>query len=376
MKPANIHIDKICITAQWTHTPTGKPHYFDEDGLGVIPSGSATANQKALKDGGEQAYIKSKGIDDYGVAHQIEIRCCPPLVLQKHNLFGHCVLQDYVFAILELAAARLGLPVSATQRAEWESGDVSITEIHLTANFGCPESAVVPIINAMDAAYTQGKWRSEETSITVHMAKKRRSKNHALTVYSKALQLISMFRTANGGKRPGKYQTMLIDEAYKGIRAEVKLYSAGLKDLGLGVVRNWAQENVTELYFSVLNKYKVALCIQPLLTDDELEVLSNAERKLYTLWLSGATLKDHYCRGSLWKYAKSIGDKVNMNIRGGLPEKLPPVDTGEIFVPENVLPVPEWAIGTEYYSPPARVETTKRDWGISKKAVPDYELED
>lgn len=376
MKPANIHIDKICITAQWAHTPTGKPHYFDEDELGLLPSGSATANQKALKDGGEQAYIKSKGIDDYGVAHMIEIRCCPPLVLQKHNLFGHCVLQDYVVAILELAAARLGLPVSAAQRAEWQSGDVSITEIHLTANFGCPERAVLPIINAMDATYTQGKWRSEETSITVHMAKKRRSKNHALTIYSKALQLISLFRTANGGKGPGKYQSMLIEDARKGVRAEVKLYSAGLKELGLGVVRNWATTDVAELYFSLLNKYKVAHCIQRLLTDDELEVLSNAERKLYTLWLRGAYLEDHYCRTSLWKYAKSIGDKVNIDIRGGLPEKLPPVDTSAIFVPENVLPVPAWAIGTEYYSPPVVVVTPNAAGDISKIPVLDNELED
>jgi hypothetical protein len=376
MKTANIHIDKICITAQLTHKPTGKPHYFDEDDLGLVPSGSATANQQALKDGGEEAYIKSKLIDDNGMAHAIEIRCCPPLVFQNHNLFGHCVLQDYVFAILELAAARLKLPVDADQRAEWQTGDVSITEIHLTANFSCPESNLLPIIDAMDAVYKMGKWRSEPTSITVHMAKKRRSKNHALTIYGKALQLISMFRSANGGKKAGKYQSMLIDEASKGIRAEVKLYSAGLKELGLGIVRNWADVNITELYFSILNKYTVAHCIQRLLTNDELEVLSRAERKLYTLWLNGENLEDHYGRTSLWKYAKAIGDKVNINIRGGLPVKLPPVDTSAIFVPENVLPVPDWAIGTEYYSPPVAVVAVKHLRGINSVPTPDGELDD
>jgi hypothetical protein len=376
MQAANIHIDKICITAQWTHKPTGKPHYFDEDDLGLVPSGSATANQKALKDGGEEAYIKSKLIDDNGVAHAIEIHCCPPLVLQKHNLFGHCVLQDYVFVILELAAARLGLPVDAAQRAEWWNGDVSITEIHLTANFGCPRTAVLPIIEAIDAAYNKGKWRSEETSVTVHGAKKRRSKNHALTIYDKALQLISLFRTANGGKNPGKFQSMLIDEAGKGIRAEVKLYSAGLKELGLSMVRNWADINITELYFNILDKYKVTHCIQRLLSDDELEVLSRGERKLYTLWLTGAKLADHYCRTSLWKYARLIKEKVNIDIRGGLPGKLPPVDTNAIFVPANILPVPAWAIGTEYYSPPLKANLPKHGRGISTVPVPDGELDD
>ena len=376
MKPANIHIDKIRITAQWTHKPTGKVHYFDENVDGLVPSGSATANQKALKDGGEAAYIKSKGIDDNEVAHLIEIHCCPPLVLQKHNLFGHCVLQDYVYSILDLAAKRLDLPVDAAQREEWKKGDVSITEIHLTANFRCPRTAVLPIIDAIDAAYTQGKWRSEPTSITVHGAKRRRSKSHALTVYAKAIQLASVFKTANGSKKLGKYQSLLMEEALKGIRAEVKLYSEELKYLELGRVGNWEGVDVTALYFQFLNKYRVTHCIQKLLTDDEIATLSRGERKIYTLWLSKVNLEDHYCRTSLWKYAKAIEDKVKIDILGRRPDKLPPVETSEIFVPENVLPVPAWALGTEYYSPPCSVALPKRGRGIGNVPIPDGELDD
>lgn len=376
MQAANIHIDKIRITAQWTHKPTGKAHYFDENEDGLVPSGSATANQKALKDGGEAAYIKSKGIDDYGVAHLIEIHCCPPLVLQRHNLFGHCVLQDYVYAILDLATRRLGLPVDSAQREEWRNGGVSITEIHLTANFRCPKTAVLPIIDAIDGAYTKGKWRSEPTSITVQGAKKRRSKSHALTVYAKAIQLASKFKTENRGKKPGKYQSLLIKEADEGIRAEVKLYSEELKYLGLGHVKRWEGIDVTELYFRFLNKYRVNHCIQRLLTEDEIAMLSRGERKIYTLWLSKINLDDHYCRTSLWKYAKAIEDKVKIDIRGRRPEKLSPVETSAIFVPENALPVPAWAIGTEYYAPPLSVGLPKHGRGISSVPIPDGDLED
>lgn len=376
MQAANIHIDKIRITAQWTHKPTGKPHYFDEEEFGLLPSGSATANQKTLKDGGEAAYIKSKGIDEAGMAHLVEIDCCPPLVLQKHNLFGHCVLQDYVYAILDLATKRLGLPVDPAQRTEWRNGGVSITEIHLTANFRCPRAAVLPIIDAIDAAYTKGKWRAEPTSITVQGAKKRRSKSHALTVYDKAIQMASVFRTANRGKKAGKYQSLLIEEAKKGIRAEVKLHSAELKYLNLGYVLRWKDVDVTELYFHFLNKYRVTHCIQRLLTDDEIAMLSRAERKIYTLWLNKVNLEDHYCRTSLWKYARLINEKVAIDIRGGLPEKLPPVDTNAILVPENILPVPAWAIGTQYYSPPLAVATPKRGRGISNVPISDGELDD
>lgn len=357
MQTANIHIDKIRITAQWTHKPTGKPHYFDEEDLGMVPSGSATPNHKTLIDGGDKAYIKSKGIDDYGMAHQIEIHCCPPLVLQKHNLFGHGVLQDYVYTILDLAAKRLGLEVDPAQRAEWKSGDVSITEIHLTANFRCPQTAVLAIIDAIDSNYSEHKWRPKPTWVTIDMATEHRSKSHALTVYDKAIQMASVFRAANKGKKPGKFQSLLIQEARKGIRAEVKLHSDELKYLRLGLVSRWADVNVTELFFRFLNKYRVTHCIQRLLTDDELELLSRSQRKIYTLWLGGEKLEDHYCRNSVWKYAKEIVAKVNIDIRGDRrPEKLPPVETSTIFVPENVLPVPEWAIGTQYYSPPASAE--------------------
>ncbi len=377
MQTANIHIDKIRITAQLTHEPTGKPHYFDEGEFDiVIPSGSATANQKVLKDGGDAAYIKSKGIDGNGVAHLIEIHCCPPLVLQGHNLFGHCVLQDYVYAILDLAAKRLDLPVDAAQREEWKKGDVSITEIHLTANFGCPRTAVQPIIDAIDAAYTKGKWRSEPTSITVQGAKKRRSKSHALTVYDKAIQLASVFKTAAGSKKPDWVKSLLIEEAEKGIRAEVKLYSEELKYLELGRVGSWEGADISALYFQFLNKYRVTHCIQKLLTDDEIAMLSRGERKIYTLWLSKVSLEDHYCRTSLWKYAKDIEEKVKIDILGRRPERLPPVETSEIFVPENVLPVPAWAVGTEYYSPPLKVKLPKNGRGISTVPIPDGELDD
>jgi hypothetical protein len=376
MQTANIHIDKIRITAQWTHKPTGKPHYFDEEEFGILASGSATSNQKVLKDGGESAYIKSKGIDETGMAHLVEIHCCPPLVLQKHNLFGHCVLQDYVYAMLDLAARRLDLAVDDAQRAEWRNGGVSITEIHLTANFRCARTAVLPIINAIDSAYSKGKWRAEPTSITVHGAKKRRSKSHALTIYDKAIQLASVFKTANGGKRPGTIQSLLIQEAGKGIRAEIKLYSEELKYLDLGYVSRWEGVDVTELFFRFLNKYRVTHSIQRLLTDDEIEVLTRGQRKIYTLWLNNVNLGDHYCRTSLWKYAAEIEEKANIDIRGPRPEKLPPVETSAIFVPENSLPVPAWAIGTEYYSPPCPVEPRKHARGISNVPIPDGELDD
>jgi len=367
MKAANVHIDKIRITAEWTHKPTGKPHYFDEEEFGLLPSGSATKNQRALVDGGDKAYIKSKGIDRFGVAHLVEIHCCPPLVLQRHNLFGHGVLQDYVYAILDLAAKRLGLEVDPAQRAEWLRGGVSITEIHLTANFHCPRTAVLPIIEAIDANYIKGKWRNEQTSITIQGAKRRRSKSHALTVYDKAIELTAAFRSENRGRAPGEFQSKLIQEARKGIRAEVKLFSEELKYLDLGYVMRWKDVNVTELFFRFLGKYQISHSIQRLLKGEELKVLTKSERNVYLLWLSGQDLSDQFSRTTAWKYAKSISEKTGIDVKGNRrPDAVPVIDTSKIFTPENVLAVPAWAIGTRYYCPPTK---PIRSRGISSVPV-------
>lgn len=359
IQTGNIHIDRIRITAPCTHTPTGKMVYVDEADLGLVAC-AATANQKTLKDGGEKAYIRSKDISDStGLAGMIEVHCCPPLVLQKHNLFGHGVLQDYVYAILDLTTRRLKIDVDPFDRQQWKAGGVSITEIHLTANFGCPASAVLPIIQAVDENNTHGKQRKIPTCITLDHAKIRRSTHHALTIYDKAKELSSRF------KKPGRYQTKLIEEAAKGIRAEVKLYSQGLKQLDLGYVSRWRDVDVAGLFFQFLKKYKLQYAVQRLLTEDELASLTRPERNAYTLWLKEVPIRDQYCRTTAYKITKAILDKTGINVSGNRrPEALPDLNLADIFTRENVLPVPAWAMGTEYYSPPE-----KRLRGISNVRV-------
>jgi hypothetical protein len=347
---ANIHIDRIHIYAPCSHKPTGKVIYFDEDDLGMIPS-AATANQKTLKDGGEKAYMRSKDISGRtGIASMIEIHCCPPKILQKHNLFGHANLQDYVYAILDIATKRVGILVEPDDREQWKMGCVTLTEIHLTGNFGRPAGMSLPIIDAIDDNNSYGKLRKIATCITLDKGGKRRSTFHALTIYDKMLEMMSH----SDWKKPGPYQCMLLAEADKGIRAEVKLYSQVLKHRKLGYVSRWRGVDVAALYFEYLDKYKLQYAIQRLLTEDELACLTRSERNAYTLWLNRVAIKDQYSRTTAWKITKAIEGKTGINIGGNRrPEALPAIDLSAIFTPENVLPVPSWAFGTDYYVPPS-----------------------
>lgn len=332
--------------------------FLDDESLAeLVPMGS-TANQHILKDGGAKAYVRSKEIDSStGLATVMEVHCCPPLVLQKHNLFGHADLLRYAYEIMDLLTRRLSIEVDPFDREEWRRGGIRITEIHLTANFGCPREDVQPIIQAIDENNPDAKQRTIASCITLGYSPKRRSTFDMVTVYDKKLELMNQW------KNPGPYQTKLIAEAAKGIRAEVKLYSQGLRNRELHYVSRWNDVDVAALFFECLGKYKLRYAIQRLLTADELDMLSNSERKAYQLWLYGEPITEQFSRTTAWKYAKNILKKTGIDISGSRrPEALPEIDLASIFVPENVLPVPAWAIGTEYYFAPE--QTRLRPPGI------------
>jgi hypothetical protein len=368
----NIHIDKIRITADCTHNPSGRIWYFDAPDLGqVVPANGASPTMLQLVDDGGRAQVRSTQIDDNGIAHALQIHCCPPKVLQKHNLFGHCVLQDYVYVILDLVSKYLKIDVDPVDRAAWQAGQVKITEIDLTGNFGIPSGSLVSIIDAIDENNRIGKDRPLLTWITLDRGSVKRSTHHELCLYGKAEELIAQFHAANKRKRLGPYQTKLVDAARMGIRAEVKLRSALLTEHDLGFVSRWRDFNAAALYFELLGTYNVTNSIQRLLTEGELEALSHGERRAYVLWLNGLSLEEQgFCRTSVWKYENSIRDKTKIDVSGHRrPEKLPAIDLRDVFTPDNVLPVPAWAFGTPYYFPPTVVANTPRVTSIGDVPV-------
>jgi II/X family phage/plasmid replication protein len=324
----------------------------------------ATPNQQILKDGGKKARVHSKAIDPgSGMATLIEVQCCPPLVLQKHNLFGHKDLLRYAYEVMDLLTKRLSVEVDPFDREEWRRGGIGLTEIHLTANFACSRNDVLPIIQAIDENNSQGKHRDRKTCVTLGFSEERRSTIRTLTVYDKMLELKKKW------KKPGPYQLRLIAEAAKGIRVEAKFYSQGLRNRELQFVSRWKDINVEELFFECIEEFKLCYAIQGLLTEDEMGMLSNAERKAYQLWLHGIAIEDQFKRTTAWKHAKKILEKTGVDVRGNRrPEALPKIDLASIFVPENLLPVPDWAKGTEYYFAPE--QTRLRSPGIMGIPVP------
>ena len=344
---AGVHIDKIHMTGPLTHKARGTLNYAYDEVKGVVPSHTFPKKLKAGRTK-DVVTIHSRDIDSSGNAHKLEIQCCPPILLQRHNIFGHSSVLDYVNAIFDVVVKMLGIEVAERDLKEWRKGAVWITVIHLTCNFRCSEHDALPIIDAIDQDNRCGKHRDYLTCVSLGFTPEGRSQHHGLTVYYKPAQLEKVW------KKAGTYQNKLLEYIVNSIRAEVKLFGKGLEARGLQYAMDWEGVDIAALYFEIFDKYNVKYAIQRQLTDHDMKVLTTAEANAYLLWLNGRAMSDQFeSRSTAHKYIKSILTKTGVNTAGNRrPEPLPEIHLLDIFRAENALPVPDWLFDTQFYVAP------------------------
>lgn len=331
-----VHIDRIHVTGPLDHKPLGELFYKLYDGIPVAVGASAfKPNSKRNPD---EVYIRSREVQANERAYTLEFDCCPPKILQGHNFFGHGDPLDYTYAMFDRQTSKFGLAVDPSQREEWKTGQVSITGIHLCANFWCQPGMQLPFIDGIDSNNFEGKHRDERTCITLGFTPIRRSVYHCATAYAKDVLLQKEW------KRPGPLQARIIRTSERSFRIEIKLYSQWLKKNHLEYVMRWKDLDVNQIFFKILAQYNIANSFQPLLTDDERLMLSNAQQRAYMLWLNGADLKDYFSRTTVWKYNTDILKKTGIDMRANRrPEQLPIADLRDLLVRDNIVPIPHWA---------------------------------
>ncbi len=354
-RTGNIHIDRITVCGPLDHPHLGEGFYKALDDTSTVLVGASAFKPRRIKTA-DDTYVRSKEVQPNGRAYSLEIDCCPPKLLQKHNFFGHGDVLDYTNAVFDQQTDKHGLYVGADQRQEWRTGEVGLTEVHLTGNFYCPQYTQIPIIDAIDKNNREGKHRDDESCISLGFTSSRRSEHHGVTVYAKGVLL------EKNWPRPGKHQGDLIALGNLSIRVEIKLYARILRDLELNYVMRWADVDVDALFFMMLTRYDIRNAIQRLLTPDEEAMLTRAERRAYVLWLNGEDLRDHYSRSTIHNYVTAVREKTTIDMRGARrPEKLPLLDLCEILTPANMVPIPDWAINSPYYWAPGTALGQNRD---------------
>ncbi|TWO69136.1 hypothetical protein FN976_20600 [Caenimonas sedimenti] len=355
----------------------------EDPNYGKYTTASEAVGTKAKRKYDDPAYFYARSlvVPDRDHAYELLADCCPPKQLQDHNFFGHGDIRSYAHNILELAAQRYDRRPTPEEVADWARGYVKLQEMHLCANFSWDPSQKLPAINAIDANNPTGKHRDWETCLTLGFGPKGRSQNHTCTIYCKYELLLKDM------PKPGPLQQRLLDLARRSLRIEIKLYSQWFRTHGVDeagrvwlaktykgekplksllYVMNWESVDLDALYFELLKTYNIANSIQRQLTDDEVEGLSNGARRAYRLWLGGNDLAAEYCRASVHKHAKEVKLKFGVDISAARrPEKLPALDLGDLLVPANIVPIPEWAYGTARYWPPGKSLVRAEDVAIS-----------
>lgn len=349
-KYLSLQIDKIVVRGPCSHRIFGSGlwHRFDKDTGEERFGGDRVEGDTGHSDCTFRAK-SMKGQPD-GTALEIEIECCPPKVLQRHNAFGHADMLTAVYQVFCRVTEALKIKVSPGDRERWRTGDFWLTEVHLTGMFRCPRFAVLPIIQAIDDAFTEGKQRNIQTSITVGSPGMRRSKHRALTAYDKYLERLAAW------PNPGPYQARILEWLKETLRLELKLYSDGLRHRGLQLGKAWRDVDVMDLYFEFIDSFNITACMQPLLTADEEAMLKPNERRVYKRWLKGESLAEQFdSRSTRNKYVNAIYEKTQIDISlNRRPDPLQPVDSRDIFRRDNLAPIPDWAMGTFCFSPPSQ----------------------
>lgn len=323
----------------------------------------------------DDIFVKSHTIGGDEQANRIRFDCCPPRVLQAHNVFGHSSIRDYAFELFQRQTGKRGVVPTGEEMDWWASGrGLELSHLHITGNFAIEPGHKTSVFDAVDANNREGKHRDAASCIRLgFLPDGRHSQQHTATLYDKHCLLAAEW------KNPGPLQQQLLALTRQSIRLEFKIYSDWLRTYGvdeggrivnlllarrkdpmsarmirsLHFVKNWDYVDLDGLFFDLLAKYNITNAIQPLLTEHELDILSRSERTAYTLWLRGERLEDHYRRTAIHTLTRAVLDKTGISMKARRrPVALPPLDLGKVFTPENLLRTPDWLAGSNRYWTP------------------------
>lgn len=341
-----IHIDRMTFCGPLKHEPLGDLIYKHFPDLGWVPVGASAYTPKRRRNAlPDEMFVKSYDVQDDELAYKIRFDCCPPQVLQGHNVFGHANALDYVNAIFEQQLAKHGRSVTPTERDLWRTGRlIYMSEVHLCGNFWFPPHLKAMLLDAIDQANRSGKHRDIVSCITLGFGPTRRSNAHTLCLYDKLPLLLKEWGS------PGTSQAKLLELADGSIRIEVRLYEGGLAHRNLKSLQQWINLDVDAVFFELLAGYNVSNAIQPLLTADEEKMLGKSELVTYTLWLLNQDLDRFLSLSTICRHRKSIKKATGMDIRSHRrPERLPVVDLSELLVQSNIVQVPDWLLESDRF---------------------------
>ena len=288
--------------------------------------------------------LRSSGGDGNGNATSLLIDGNITKFIQGHNVFGSLDLIQLVYLtfkkIYQENSEELKplLPISVTYRAI-KQGDFLVKMIDVNFLFDVGNDASVESwLHAAEMNARSRSGRSCRDKGTVYIQKN--SRRWAFKFYNKFREISSKSRK----HRLNEFLTGLgLEDFIQGkIRAELRLMSLELKELGLTHGKHFTKKKLIELF----NEYigRIDMNNQATLIDEQLLKLPRTIQSTFQLWRQGASLKDLLPERTFYRHRKLL-------LQHGIDITFPPTS---LESSNNVIPlmriieakpvgVPQWA---------------------------------
>ena len=330
----------------FTHIPipTGKV-------LSIEPDGSVEyeAVKSAFVRGSHESSLKVKSsmIDSSGMAQTLLIDGNISKFVQGHNVFGSLNLNslllksfsklvDYLQLEKELLFSEISLYKT---KSLIEAGDYLVKMLDINFLYDLENDASVEAwLHAAEMNARCRSGRSNRKKGTVYIQKN--SRRWAVKFYNKWQEINSKDRKH---RLKPEFKDSGLDKFIKGkLRAEVRLMSLELSDLGLTLGKQFTPQKLSDLF----NHYLGYVQMKPNVTlvDQQLLKLPRVVQGSYQHWREGKNLKELLPKASFYRHRKILSNY-------GVDISFPPVDGG---IPNNVVPMmrvleakpisnPDWA---------------------------------
>lgn len=292
----------------------------------------------------DQVSIKSEHKDGY--CSHIFIHGNLVKFFQGHNIFGSEDVKGLLSEFL------LSLP-NHIDIGQHESPithilDAEIHRLDITYNFRLQSREQVNTwISATESSATMKyRGRGVMTSGTLYYGK--HSKRWALKFYSKGKELEDNVRKHRAVNKALKQHSDSL------LRAELVMRRLELKKQGLGTIKeiekleNYGLSDLFEKYIGGLEIGEHTMKIV-----DYQNELTGTQQAAYQIWLQGYDLREVYPKSTFYDHRRNIFKKIGVNVAVQRTEVKTTVTYPTIdFIRAEFEPIPEWAIGTDFYFEP------------------------
>ncbi|PHR16508.1 MAG: hypothetical protein COA38_21775 [Fluviicola sp.] len=292
--------------------------------------------------------IKSSLVDSDGIAQTLLIDGNISKFVQGHNIFGSLDMNNLLLNAFNKIIVSLreqgvtffdnDLEIAKAKKKIFE-GEYLVKMLDINFLYDLSNDASVESwLHAAEMNARTRSGRALRDKGTVYMQK--HSRRWAVKFYNKWREINS--KDKKHQLKP-EFKDSGLDKFIDGkLRAEVRLMSLELSDLGLTLGKQFTPQKLSDLF----NHYLGLIEMKPNVTlvDEQLLRLPRTVQGSYQLWRSGTNLKETLPRNTFYRHRKVLATY-------GVDISFPPVDGG---IPNNVVPMmrvleakpvtnPQWA---------------------------------